>query len=731
MAELRIHRRSVDLIGSLLALFVVFGLHAPAEAVPPKQVVENFQKARTLLETEPQAAYELAREIPRIPEAEDVRLELLIDASVQAGRVEEAIKTLEQLEKVLKDSGAIFERRLERAELLAMLGKTDESSRLVGELLKERRNVRGRGGERRYIVSRLLRLQHDLALAAEDERRAKSIAIDMLIDLPAEIATKREGLGATPDDLSQAQRLRRARNLDASWDYHLAREEFERFKNVAAHREEALWNLGLIGLRKLRDRPKEAEEIFKELSKGGRYAEDSLFFLARAYMVQERYDDARKTYAEYSRRFPRGKESVLVDYYDGWLYYDHRENEKAIEGFDRFIAKYGRRSSRSSYIYGFRAWAFMRLQQWEKAIAAWDTLLPFGNPLVEGKAYYWQAYAWKQLGDNEKAIGRIDRLRDRWPLTYYSMLGEQLRAEIQGTDPRASKVWWPEGGGNTDDTPRVNVMTKKFSFSPADQQHWERVKTLSALNERHKAREGFGPLKSKILAQVGADEKDAWIHALGFLVGDYNEMYSTTWNSITGYPGMARLESGTLRAAMSYPRAYKQIVENVAAEFDFWPGFVWSIMRQESRYKPGAVSGTDAIGALQMIPQTARKVAQDLGTVFNVATFFRPEVGFRFSAYYMRKLLDTYSGLWVPTASSYNTGPGPIARWFKKNPDASFPWLIEEFEYNEGRAYGRKVAEHMLRYLYLYESDPKLRADVLDNLFPLSRDIEIPEDVGY
>lgn len=69
--------------------------------------------------------------------------------------------------------------------------------------------------------------------------------------------------------------------------------------------------------------------------------------------------------------------------------------------------------------------------------------------------------------------------------------------------------------------------------------------------------------------------------------------------------------------------------------------------------------------------------------------------------------------------------------WFERNPDVSFPWLIEEFEYNEGRSYCRKVTEHMLRYLYLYEDDVERRGQILEKMFPLSRDIEIAEDLGY
>ena len=41
------------------------------------------------------------------------------------------------------------------------------------------------------------------------------------------------------------------------------------------------------------------------------------------------------------------------------------------------------------------------------------------------------------------------------------------------------------------------------------------------------------------------------------------------------------------------------------------------------------------------------------------------------------------------------------------------------------------MVEHLLRYLYLYEPDAAVRGAVLDKAFPRSRDIVIPEDVGY
>ena len=719
---------------SICWLMLAVALMVPsvqAQAMPPAKVVTDFLEARALVERRPAEAYRLAATLPEIEGADEVRWQLRHDAARAAGLDSEAVQALEALERSTERQGERFEVRLERAELLAKLGQRDAAQTLVSVLLRERDEIKGPWLERRDEQARLLRLAHDLAVAAGRTEAARGFATSLLVELPAEIPTKAPGLSVTPEALSDGQRWRRAGNQFDGWDYAGARAEYERVKNNPERHDEAIWKLGLIGLRKLRDRPAEAEQYFLELSQPGKpRAEASLFLLARAYMVQERYDEARSALAEYVRRYPKGEEVMLADYFAGWLFYDHRENEQAIVGFNAFIDKYGRKAEKSSYVYGFRAWAYMRLGQWEKAIESWDTLLPFGNPLMEGKAYYWQAYAQAKLGKKELAIARLDRLRDRWPLTYYGMLGEQLRAELSGGDARASAVWWPRGGGATNDAPRVDVYAATFAgLKPEERQHWERVKTLAALGEGSAARSGFAPLRTRLLTMVPRDEKQAWTHALDLMVGDYHHMWQDSWNSIAGFPGM--VSPTALRSVMAYPRAYREVVEGVASEFGLYPGFVYSIMRQESRFNPAQISGTDAMGALQMQPETARKVASEIGVTFNLATFPRPEVGFRYSGFYMRKLVDNFSGLYVPAAAAYNTGPGPIARWFRKNPDATFPWLIEEFEYNEGRAYGRKVVEHMLRYLYLYEPDAAVRGAVLDKMFPLSRDITLPDDVGY
>lgn len=700
--------------------------------LPDEATITAFKQARELLDSDPERAWELASGLTSLAPADDVRLDLLAEAALRTQRTDEALDFLEKFENATDDDGEKYRARLERAELLAMTGELDRASALLDDLRKNRSDASGRGADRRYLFSRLERLAHDIAQAKGDDKRARQLAENLLVDYPTELATQREGLAITPDDLSTARRYRRAHNLSNSWGYHEARAEFERLRNHKEYGKNARWELGIIALRKLRDRPEEAVEIFRQLIKEKYRTEEAHGHLARALMRLEKYDEALKVFDAIEKQFPRGKLINDVYYYRGWLPYDHRDNAAAIKGLQAYVDKYKRRSRNSSYIYGFLAWAYMREKQWEKAIEVWDDMQPFGNTLVAGKALYWKAYALNELGKPDDAKKTIDELRRRYSLTYYSMLGEQLRAKIDGTDARASQVWWPEGGGGElDDEPRIDVVNVRFrKLSARDARAWERTKVLALLNEKHLARAALKPIERKLTAEINDKEKEAWIHALGWFVGDYNMIYQHATGS-RGIRAMPNVPPGDeLRSAMAYPRAYRDIVEDVAEEFEIPAYFIWAIMRQESRYKPGAVSFTDAVGALQMIPKTARHVARDLGVVFDVRTFFRPEVGFRYSGHYMRKLSDAFDGLFVPTATAYNSGP-VVLRWFRRNPDAEFAWLIEEFEYNEGRAYGRKVMEHMLRYLYLYEKDVERRGEILDRMFPLSRDIELPDAIAY
>lgn len=82
------------------------------------------------------------------------------------------------------------------------------------------------------------------------------------------------------------------------------------------------------------------------------------------------------------------------------------------------------------------------------------------------------------------------------------------------------------------------------------------------------------------------------------------------------------------------------------------PGLLKSVMRQESAFKPCAVSTAGAMGLMQIMPETANMLGLD--------DPFDPEKNADAGAHFLKMMLDRYQGN-VPLAlGAYNAGPGRV-----------------------------------------------------------------------
>ena len=84
---------------------------------------------------------------------------------------------------------------------------------------------------------------------------------------------------------------------------------------------------------------------------------------------------------------------------------------------------------------------------------------------------------------------------------------------------------------------------------------------------------------------------------------------------------------------------------------------------QESRFRPGAVSGSGAVGLMQLLPSTARGIAlRTGGSGFRDADLYDPEINIRYGSWYLRHLLDKYGDERTALAA-YNAGQANVDGW--------------------------------------------------------------------
>ena len=109
--------------------------------------------------------------------------------------------------------------------------------------------------------------------------------------------------------------------------------------------------------------------------------------------------------------------------------------------------------------------------------------------------------------------------------------------------------------------------------------------------------------------------------------------------------GRTALDRGDLR----------QLVQTISWEHGVDPRLVDALVRVESAYDPNAVSRRGAMGLMQLMPETAKRLGVD--------DPFDPEKNIRGGVREFSRLLDQYSGNLQFALAAYNAGEGAVARY--------------------------------------------------------------------
>jgi soluble lytic murein transglycosylase len=143
--------------------------------------------------------------------------------------------------------------------------------------------------------------------------------------------------------------------------------------------------------------------------------------------------------------------------------------------------------------------------------------------------------------------------------------------------------------------------------------------------------------------------------------------------------------------AQRYPLPFAAAVIESVRDSAVDAPYVLGLIRQETRFMPQLRSSVGASGLMQLMPKTARWLAQKLALPANVLDHLL-EAGpnIQLGTAYLKLLSDDFGGSQAMVAAAYNAGPSRPRRWREGPPLAAAVW-IENIPFTETRDYVKKV----------------------------------------
>ncbi len=436
----------------------------------------------------------------------------------------------------------------------------------------------------------------------------------------------------------------------------------------------------------------EAAEKLDTLSKKATpHRERAKFYTARALSRIHQDDEAAKRYAALAKQHPRSSYASRGLYLAARLRYIGGDWKTAIRGYEKYLKAYPRSGNAGGARYEV-AVSYLAVGQYAKAARAFEKLKKRNS---KRRTWLSQLEGVARLGAGEKTKAKkLFRNAIKSAPLSFAALASSSRLRAMGEDVDIPALL------SSPATPRTDGAVAKSDATPAIRLPVD-VERLASFGLFSDAEARLHDQASSIRAAHGADGGRALCDAFGAL-NRGRERYRV---------GIGAVRSATLGVTASadtrwawectHPRPFPTVVAEAVTRWKLTEPLIYGLMRQESGYRARVVSPAGAVGLMQIMPGTGRKIADELSLSFDVSHLQHPPRNVDFGAYYLRKLLDMF-GSNVPVAlAAYNAGPAVVGRWLESGKGLPLDVWVARIPYRETRNYVAKVVRNQARYAYL------------------------------
>jgi soluble lytic murein transglycosylase len=591
-------------------------------------------------------------------------------------------------------NGVSLEGRLEAARALEEAGQLEQAKALVDGIVDESgERAGGRGNRDVAVKARELRASlaerlGQLELALSDRRWLTMDAVEP----DADVAYER--LAHTR--LTKAERAERAAALAERGLVSAVERELKLLRKApgpAPARGELVRTEGWAHYRSRSNYARAAQLLEKAASLGGGDRASDLFKAASAWSRANQVKRALALYDQIVRRYPNSRAAEQALHSKAHTFYGSGRWGDAARAYTQYLSRYerGKRAKRARYV---RQSRYERAVSWLAQGNASDARAAFeqvrktrSSGYVVSLLEHLEAVALAKSDSarlEREAIERFEQVMRRYPLSFAALLSA-ARLKQMGHDvpqlpalPLAASepVEWPE-------LPAKARLLADLGLNSAAE---------GTLHEQEpELRELYSARASQTLCRQ-YESLDRGFRRYALAAGALND-------DILGRTPDA---SNLWAWQCLYPRPYASTVDRLEQRYALPADLVYSVMRQESNFRPDARSYVGAVGLMQLMPGTAERAARELALEHESARLTQAEYNLELGAFYLGKLLGSLEQRVPLAVAGYNAGPQAVSRWLAGG-GKGLPLDIwaARIPYQETRNYLARVMSNWARYRYL------------------------------
>jgi soluble lytic murein transglycosylase len=350
------------------------------------------------------------------------------------------------------------------------------------------------------------------------------------------------------------------------------------------------------------------------------------------------------------------------------------------------------------------AFSYFEKKYGEAALGFWKYLLAYPAPSSASAAMYWMGRCYEKLTDAGAAKYLYRRAHVLANNSYYGLRAKEAensaKKAVKESPTPAPAIDFDQVIATCDG---IQLPSLEFAEpGPAAMQAIQRARQLIAagfadlaLAELRWGRTqypqneaAFGYVLSRI--QAGDQDYDAAISSLRRAFPDYNSrplesLPEEIWEIL-------------------FPVRHWGIISEQASKLKMDPNLVLGLIRQESAFNEKARSKANALGLMQILPSTGRKLAkQSRITRYTSKKLFQAETNIILGTRYFAFFLQQYGKPELALAA-YNAGDSRVKRWLQEWGDLDMAEFVEQIPFAETRGYVKQVLSNRARYNVLTSS---------------------------